>query len=52
MKPYFVSLCSALKLLLAAALLVLVSDLPSPKWRAFTAGVMGYAAIPQPMGNV
>ena len=26
MKPYFVSLCSALKLLLAAALLVLASD--------------------------
>ena len=52
MKSYLFPIYSALKLLLVVSFSFSSVILRAPKWRAFMAGVMGYAAIPQPAVNV
>jgi rare lipoprotein A len=51
MKPYFVSLCSALKLLLAAALLVLVSDFAGAEVASIYGGRDGLCGRPTANGE-
>ena len=51
MKPYFVSLCSALKLLLAAALLVFVSDFAVAEVASIYGGRDGLCGHPTASGE-
>ena len=51
MKPYFVSLCSALKLLLAAALLVFVSDFAVAEVASIYGGRDGLCGHPTANGE-
>jgi rare lipoprotein A (peptidoglycan hydrolase) len=51
MKPYFVSLCSALKLLLAAALLVLVSNVADAEMASIYGGRDGLCGHPTANGE-
>ena len=51
MKPYFVSLCSALKLLLAAVLLVLVSNVADAEMASIYGGRDGLCGHPTANGE-
>ena len=52
MKSYFFAIYCALKLPCWRRCWFSSVILRAPKWRASTAGVMGYAAVPQRAGSV